>query len=87
MIRFPFYNGTRAIEGFREDEAHHLMRESHLGEGNLLVGTLIDCLREAIGTTNDEDKSSGSSLLTLYPLGKFDAAEFLTMFVHQYNGI
>ena len=79
MIRFTFYNSTGTIERFREDEAHHLMRESHLGEGNLLVGTVINSLREAIGTTNDEDKSSGSSLFTFYPLSKFDAAEFLTM--------
>ena len=87
MIRFTFYNGTRAIEGFREDEAHHLMRESHLGEGNLLVGTAIDGIGEAVGTTDDEDESASRRLLALQPLGIFDASELLSVLIQQDDGV
>ena len=42
VIRFTLDDGTGTIESLGEDEAHHLVGESHLGEGNLLVGTAID---------------------------------------------
>ena len=42
VVRFTFYNSTCAIERLGKDKAHHLMREGHLGEGNLLVGAVVD---------------------------------------------
>ena len=44
VVRFTFYNSTCAIERLGKDKAHHLMREGHLGEGNLLVGAVVDSL-------------------------------------------
>ena len=44
MIRLTFYNSTCAIECLGKDEAYHLMREGHLGEGDLLVGAVVDRL-------------------------------------------
>ena len=84
MIRLTFYNSTCTIERLCKDEAYHLMREGHLGKGNLLVGAVIYCLRETVGTSDDKHESSGSSLLALYPFGKLDASKLLSMFVHQH---
>ena len=42
VVRLTFYNSTCAIERLGKDKAHHLMREGHLGEGDLLVGAVID---------------------------------------------
>ena len=44
VVRLTFYNSTCAIERLGKDKAHHLMREGHLGEGNLLVGAVVDRL-------------------------------------------
>ena len=87
VVRFAFYNSTCAIERFCKDEAYHLMREGHLGKGNLLVGAVIYSLRESVRTTDDKYESPDCSLLALYPFGKFDASEFLSMFIHQHHGI
>ena len=87
VIRLTFYNSTCAIERLCKDEAYHLMREGHLGKGDLLVGAVIYSLRETVGTSDNKHESSGSSLLALYPFGKLDASEFLSMFIHQHHGI
>ena len=87
VVRLTFYNSTCAIERLGKDKAHHLMREGHLGEGDLLVGAVVDWLREAVGTADDKDKPSGSGLLALYPFGKLDASELLAVLIHQYHGV
>ena len=87
VVRLSFYDSTCAIERLGKDKAHHLMREGHLGEGDLLVGAVVDWLRKAVGTADDKDKPSCRGLLALYPFGKLDASEFLSMFIHQHHGI
>ena len=87
VIGLSFYNGASAIECLGEDESHHLVGECHLGERDLLVGAVVHCLREAVGAANHEHESSGSGLLALYPLGKLDAAELLSVLIHQHHGI
>ena len=44
VVRLTFYNSTCAIERLGKDKAHHLMREGHLGEGDLLIGAVVDRL-------------------------------------------
>ena len=44
VVRLTFYNSTCAIERRGKDKAHHLVREGHLGEGDLLVGAVVDRL-------------------------------------------
>ena len=87
VIRFTLDDSTCTIEGLGEDEAHHLVGESHLGEGNLLVGTAIDGIGEAVGTTDDEDESASSRLFALQPLGIFDASELLSVLIQQDDGV
>ena len=87
VIRFTLDDSTCTIEGLGEDEAHHLVGESHLGEGNLLVGTAIDGIGEAVGTTDDEDESASRRLLALQPLGIFDASELLSVLIQQDDGV
>ena len=87
VIGLSFYNGACAIERLGEDEPHHLVGERHLGEGDFLVGAVVNRLRETVGAANHEHESSGSGLLALYPLGKLYAAELLSVFIHQHHGI
>ena len=87
VIRFAFYNSTCAIECLGKDEAYHLVREGHLGKGDLLVGTVIYSLRESVGTPDDKYESPGCSLLALYPFGKLYASELLSVLIHQHHGI
>ena len=87
MIRLTFYNSTCAIECLGKDEAYHLMREGHLGKGDLLVGAVIYSLRESVRTTDDKYESPGCSLLALYPFGKLDASELLSVLIHQHHGV
>ena len=63
------------------------MREGHLGKGDLLVGAVIDCLRESVRTPDDKYESPGCSLLALYPFGKLDASELLSVLIHQHHGV
>ena len=81
VIRFTFYNSTSSIESLGKDESHHLVGERHLGERDFLVGAVIDCLRETVWTTDDEDESAGGGLLAFQPLGVFDASKLLSMLV------
>ena len=87
VVRFAFYNSTCAIERFCKDEAYHLMREGHLGKGNLLVGAVIYSLRESVRTTDDKYESPDCSLLALYPFGKLDASELQSVLIHQHHGV
>lgn len=63
------------------------MRERHLGKGDLLVGAVIYSLRESVRTPDDKYESPGCSLLALYPFGKLDASELLSVLIHQHHGI
>ena len=83
VIRFALDDGASTIERLGEDEAHHLVGEGHLGEGNLLVGSAIDGIGETVWATNDKDKSASRCLLALQPLGVFDASELLSMLIQQ----
>ena len=87
VIWFPFYNSTCTIERLGKDEAHHLMGEGHLGEGYLLVGTVVDGLGKTVWTADDKHQSASRSLFALYPFGKLDASELLPMLIHQDNGV
>ena len=87
VIRFTFYNSARAIDGLGEDEAHHLVGEGHPGERNLLVGAVVDGLRETVGAADDEHQPAGRSLFPFQPLGKLHAAEFLSVLIHQHHGV
>ena len=42
VVGLTFYYSTRAIDLLGEGEANHLVGESHLGEAELFVGTLVD---------------------------------------------
>lgn len=87
MIRFTFNNSTRAIDLLAEDEAHHLVRECHARQGNLIVGTIVHLLAEAVRSTDDEYQSACHLLLTLYPLCKLHRPEILAVLVKKYHSI
>ena len=67
VILLPFYDCTRAIELLHEDEAHHLVGEREARERDLLVGTRIDRLGEAVGSSDGEDEAARRGSLLLQP--------------------
>ena len=87
MVRFTLDNCAGPVELLGKDQAHHLVGEGHLREGELLVGTGIDTVRKSVRATNDEDQPTGSLLLLREPAGKVDAAQFDAVFVEQNHGI
>lgn len=87
VIRFSLNNRAGTIERLCKDESYHLMRECHLGERNLLVGSVIYGLRETVGTAYHEYESASRSLLAFQPFGVLDTSEFLSMLIEQYHGV
>ena len=73
------------IELLHKDGAHHLMGKRQGGEGELLVSTGIDIGREAVGTTDDENKMTGCGLLLLQPCCQLHAGGLLAMFIEQHD--
>jgi len=59
VVRLAFDDGASAVDLLGEDEAYHLVREGHLGEGKLFVGTGVDGRGEAVWASDDEDESAG----------------------------
>ena len=86
VIRLSSHDGHGAIELLDEDEAHHLVGEGHLGEGNLLDGLGIDFGREAVGTAYDEDEALADGVhLLLHVLGELYAAQLFSVLVEQHD--
>ena len=55
VVWFATEDGHGAVDLLYKKEAHHLMRESHLTERDLSIGTLIDRLGKAIRSSNHKD--------------------------------
>ena len=87
VVRLAFDDGAGAVDLLGEDEAYHLVREGHLGEGKLFVGTGVDGRGEAVWASDDKDESAGGVALLLQPAGELDTAQLATMFVEQHDGI
>ena len=83
VVGFALDDGAGTIELLGEDQANHLVGKGEAGEGELLVGTLIDGRREAVGTANDKDQTTGCLLLLLQPAGKLHAAQLKAVLVEQ----
>ena len=84
MIRFAAHDGVGAVDLFDKEEAHHLVREGHLGERDLALRRLIDAGRETVGTTDEEDQALGDRLhLLLQVLTEFARGELTTPFVQE----
>ena len=55
MIRFAVEDGHSTIDLLDEKKANHLMRESHLAQGNLFLSHFVYLGSKAIRTTHNED--------------------------------
>ena len=62
MVGFTTDDGAGTVDLFGEGEADHLVREGHLRQGQLFVGTCIDGRGETVGTTDDENQPAGCLL-------------------------
>lgn len=84
MIRFPPYDGEGTIELLDEEETDHLMGESHLGKGDLLLCSIIDALRETVGTTYQENETLGDGLeALLHPLTELATGHLAATFIEK----
>ena len=55
VIWLVFEDGECTVELLGEDGSDNLVREGHLRERELAIGTLVHRLREAIGASDDKD--------------------------------
>ena len=60
VVGFVLKDSKRSVELLGEDGAHYLVREGHLGERELAVGTLVYSIGESVGTTDDKDETLGA---------------------------
>ena len=85
MVGLALDDGEGAIELLGEDGSHDLVREGHLRERYLAIGTRIDLLRESVWATNHQHQSSYAAIHTLlHPLCKGHATHLLASLVEQH---
>ena len=84
VVWFATENSHGAVDLLYKEKAHHLMRESHLTERDLSIGTLIDRLGEAIRTSNYKDYVPTRRHLLLDIIGKLNRTILLPMLIKQH---
>ena len=87
MVRAVVQDAHCPVELLCEDEAYHLVRESHLRERNLFLCRSVYGRRESVGTAYDENQPLDRVHLPFYPGGELDGAEFFAVLVKQYRHI
>ena len=87
MVWFTLNNAARSIELFNENQAYHLVRESHFRKRNLFVGTIVHRFRKPIRATDNKHKSLCCVLFLLQPCGIVYRTELFTVLVEQHNRI
>ena len=81
-------DGEGTVELLYEEEAYHLVVESHLREGYFVVGDGIDRRGESEGTANYEDEVACASIhLFLYVLRKAYRGVFFAVLVEEHNAV
>ena len=73
VVRGIVDNRKGSVELFGKYRSDDLVREGHLGEGYLLVGTRVDLRAKAIGATDNKDEAFNAAIHSLLePLGILD---------------
>lgn len=82
VIGLSLDDGESPVQLLCKDGAHHLVREGHLGKGNLSARPLVNGLREAVGPSHGENKVLGArSQLFFHVFGKFQRAELAAVLI------
>ena len=86
MVGLMPQDGESPVKLFNEDQTHQFMRESHLAQGNLLVGTVIYLGRESVGATNDKnDAFAATGHASLQPPAEVHRGALGAVFVKQHH--
>ena len=84
VIRFVVQNRENAVNLLGEYGPDDLVREGHLRERKLLVGTLIDLCRKTVGASDDKDEPLQSAHHAFaHPLGKINRPKRCASLVEQ----
>ena len=62
VVGFTAEDGHGAVELLNEQQADHLVAESHLAEADLGIGTLIDRLAEPVRSADNERQTAGGGV-------------------------
>ena len=82
MIWLASHYCESTIDLFDKEEPHHLMAEGHLRQRDLALCSIVDSLREAIGTANQQHQSLVDSVhLVLEEGAELARCELLAFFV------
>lgn len=77
-------DGEGAVELLNKKQAYHLMRQRHLRERNLLIGTGVYRFGKAVRTSHNKKQTAGTGgHALLQPRGKIHTAAFHTALVEQ----
>ena len=57
MVGFAFQNGEGAVKLLNKDESHHLVAEGHGRERHFRVGAVVNFLREAVRSADNENQA------------------------------
>ena len=84
MIGFAFQNGEGTIELFDEDQAHHLVAESHGRERDFGIGAVVHLLCEAVWPADDEDQPFGTRCHLLFEaFGELNGGVLFAVFIQK----
>ena len=88
MVWLVVEDGESAVELLHEKEAHHLVVEGHLRQGDFVVGNGVNRGREAEGAADDEDEGAGAGIhLFLQVLGETHRGVLLAVLVEQHDAV
>ena len=84
MIWLASHYCESTIDLFDKEEPHHLMAEGHLRQRDLALCSIVDSLREAIGTANQQHQSLVDRVhLVLEEGAELARSELLAFLVEQ----
>ena len=84
VVRFAIENRHGPVELFYENQPHHLVRECHPRQRNLLVRTFVHLFRESVRSAYYENQfSAGRIHLSAHPFGKLHRHHFLSALIEQ----
>lgn len=86
MIGLVVEDGECPVELLGKDHTHHLVRERHLAQRQLVIGSAVHIGREAIRPTDDKHHAAHTGRHAFLHIGtKLHRRHFLPMLVEQHN--
>ena len=88
MIWFSIQYSHGPVYLFHEEQTNHLVRESHLREGYLLIGSVVNGRGKTIRTAHNAQKALGTrNHFLLHPRSKLHTTPLHAMLVQKHHSV